>query len=84
MPARNRKSKYLTHQLVTKRMAAADVDVYRSAGEMIKQFGTDAEAEALRMAAECRTGDDKDTAAVWVRIAKAIDGLIRTPDGPLN
>ena len=84
MATRNRKSKYLTHQLITKRMAAADVDIYQSATEMIREYGTDAEIEAANQAAQCRTAGDEDAEVVWTRIARAIHGLIQTHDGPVN
>jgi hypothetical protein len=84
VPARNRKSRYLTHQLITRKMAAADVDIYRSAAEMVKEHGAAAEAEADRAAAQCRAAGDEDTGAVWARIAKAIAGLTQPRRGPLN
>ena len=84
MAARNRKSKYLTHQLITKRMAAADVDIYQSATEMIREHGTEAESEAASQAAHCHAAGDEDAGAVWTRIARTIHGLIQTHDGPLN
>jgi hypothetical protein len=82
--ARNRKSKYLTHQLITKRMAAADIDIYRSATEMIRAHGIEAETEATAQAAQCHAAGDDDAGAVWTRIARTIRGLIRPQDGPLN
>lgn len=65
-------------------MAAADIDIYQSATEMIREHGTEAEAEAANQAAQCNAAGDEDASAVWTRIARAIHGLIQPRDGRLN
>ncbi len=65
-------------------MAAADVDIYQSATEMIREYGTDAEIEAANQAAQCHAAGDEAAGTVWTRIARAIHGLIQTHDGPVN
>ena len=84
MVTRSRKAKFLTHQLITKRMAAAEIDIAKSATEMIREYGTEAEREAANQAAQRRAAGEDDAAAIWSRIAAAIRGLIVPHEGPLN
>lgn len=52
-----------------------DLDVYRTANLLIRQLGDDAQAEAERRAADMQQRGRQDGAAVWCRIAAAIDVL---------
>ncbi len=54
----------------------SDLDIYRSANELIKQHGDAADIEAARRADECLAAGDMDGEAVWLRIVKAIEELL--------
>ncbi len=54
----------------------SDLDVYRSANELIKQFGDAADIEAAMKADECLAAGDMEGEAVWLRILKAIEELL--------
>ena len=79
----NRLTKFLTHQLITRRMAISEVDVIRAAQDLIREHGTQAGIEADARAAELRAQDD-ERAAVWTRIAKAARTILEQPPGALN
>ncbi len=53
----------------------SNLDIYRSAHELIKQFGDAADIEAAMRADERLVAGDMDGRAVWLRIVKAIEEL---------
>ncbi len=53
----------------------SDLDIYRSANELIKQHGEDAPLHAAMRADELMEAGDMDGRAVWLRILKAIEEL---------
>ncbi len=61
----------------------SDIDTYRSANELIKQYGEAADIEAAMRADELKGAGDMDGRAVWLRIGKAIEELLakERPDG---
>ena len=54
----------------------SDLDIFRSANELIKQHGDAAEIEAAMRADECLAAGDMEGVAVWKRIIKAIEELL--------
>ncbi len=54
----------------------SDIDIYRSANELIKQFGDAADIEAAMRADERLAAGDMEGEAVWLRILKAINELL--------
>ncbi len=52
------------------------IDIYRSANELIKQFGDAADIEAAMRADELMDAGDIEGEAVWLRIVKAIEELL--------
>ncbi len=58
-------------------------DIYRSANELIKQFGDAADIEAAMRADERLAAGDMEGEAVWLRIIKAIAELLseERPEG---
>ncbi len=61
----------------------SDLDIYRSANELIKQFGDAADIEAAMRADPCLAAGDMEGEAVWLRIVKAIEELLakERPEG---
>ncbi len=60
----------------------SDLDIYRSANELIKQHGDAADIEAAMRADELMEAGDMDGVAVWKLILKAIKELLdKTPPG---
>ncbi len=61
----------------------SDLDIYRSANELIKQYGEDAPILAAMQADELMEAGDMDGRAVWLRIVKAIEELLseERPEG---
>ena len=61
---------------------ADDLDIYRSAYELVKQHGDDAPIHAAMRADAMLEAGDMDGRAVWLRIIKAIDDLtsVDVPD----
>ncbi len=53
-----------------------DLDIYRSANELIEQHGEDALIHAAMRADELMEAGDMDGEAVWLRIIKAIEELL--------
>ncbi len=53
----------------------SDIDIYRSANEIIKQHGDAADIEAAMRADERLAAGDMEGEAVWLRIVKAIEEL---------
>lgn len=62
----------------------SDLDVWRSANELIKQFGDTAEIEAAARADALLDKGDHDGQRVWLRILKAINEMQKTPLGKVN
>ncbi len=54
----------------------SDLDIYRSANELIKQFGEAADIDAAMRADERLAAGDMEGKAVWLRIVKAIAELL--------
>ncbi len=54
----------------------SDLDIYRSANELIKQHGEAADIEAAMRADELMEAGDMEGRAVWLRIVKAIEELL--------
>ncbi len=61
----------------------SDLDIYRSANELIKQYGDAADIEAAMHADERLGAGDMEGEAVWIRIVKAIEELLseERPEG---
>ncbi len=61
----------------------SDLDIYRSANELIKQHGEDAPIHAAMRADELMEAGDMDGRAVWLRIVKAVEELLaeERPEG---
>ncbi len=55
-----------------------DLDIYRSANELIKQYGEAAAIEAAMRADEYLAAGDMEEEVVWLRIGKAVEELQRT------
>ncbi len=54
----------------------SDLDIYRSANELIEQHGDDAPIHAAMRADECLAAGDMEGEAVWLRIVKAVEELL--------
>ncbi len=54
----------------------APIDIYRSANELIKQYGDAADIEAAMRADELMEAGDMEGRAVWLGIVKAIEELL--------
>ncbi len=61
----------------------SDIDIYRSANELIKQHGDAADIEAAMCADERLAAGDMEGDAVWLRIVKAMEELLseERPEG---
>ena len=61
----------------------SDLDIYRSANELIEQHGEDAPIHAAMRADELMETGDMDGRAVWLRIVKAVEELLakERPEG---
>ena len=61
----------------------SDIDLYRSANELIEQHGEDAPILAAMRADELMEAGDMEGRAVWLRIVKAIEELLseERPEG---
>ncbi len=66
-----------------RRLMVDDSDIYRSANELIKQFGDAADIEAAMRADDLAADGDMDGRAVWLRIVKAVEELLakERPEG---
>ena len=53
-----------------------DLDIYRSANELIREHGEDAPIHAAMRADAMLDTGDLDGAAVWKRIVKAVEELL--------
>ena len=54
----------------------SDLDIYRSANELIKQHGDAADIEAAMRADARLAVRDMEGQAVWLRIVKAVEELL--------
>ena len=63
------------------RQMTSDLDIYRSANELIEQYGDAADIEAAMRADERLAAGDMDGEAVWIRIVKAIEELRQREPG---
>ncbi len=54
----------------------SDLDIYRSANEIIKQHGDAADIEAAMRADEGLAAGDMEGEAVWLRMVKAVEELL--------
>ncbi len=54
----------------------SDIDIYRSANELIKQHGDAADIEAAMRADERLAAGDMEGEAVWLWILEAIEELL--------
>ena len=59
----------------------SDLDIYRSANELIKQYGDAADIEAAMRADGCLAAGDMEGEAVWLRIGRAIEELRQREPG---
>ncbi len=55
-----------------------DIDIYRSANVLVKQYGEDAPIQAAMRADAMLDKGDLDGYAVWKRILRAVEGLQKT------
>ncbi len=53
----------------------SDIDIYRSANELIEQYDDAADIEAAMRADERLAAGDMEGEAVWLRIVKAVEEL---------
>jgi hypothetical protein len=59
----------------------SDIDIWRSANELIKQFGDTSDIEAATRADALLAKGDVNGQRVWLRILKAVDALRRDQPG---
>ncbi len=59
----------------------SDLDIYRSASVLVKQYGEDAPIEAAMRADAMIEAGDWDGLAVWRRILRAVEELQETGPG---
>ena len=59
----------------------SDLDIYRSANELIKQHGDAADIEAAMRADARLAAGDMEGEAVWLRIVKAVEELRQREPG---
>ncbi len=66
-----------------RRLMVDDLDIYRSANELIEQHGEDAPIRAAMRADELMETGDMEGRAVWLRIGKAVEELLseERPEG---
>lgn len=63
----------------------SDLDIWRTAWAMMKRYGDSAELEAARRADELLAQGDLAGQAVWLRVCRAVAGLLATaPDGVVH
>ena len=56
----------------------SDLEIYRAANQLVKRHGEDAEFEAAKQADAMIERGDPEGLAVWKRILRAVDELLRT------
>ena len=54
-----------------------DLDIYRSAHVLVKRYGQDASIEAAQRADAMLDEGDMEGHAVWLRIVRAVEELLR-------
>ncbi len=54
----------------------SDLDIYRSANELIKQHGDDAPIHAAMRDDELMEAGDMEGVAAWLRIVRAVEELL--------
>ncbi len=62
--------------MMARQPMTSDLDIYRSAHELIKQYGDAADIEAAMRADELMEAGDMEGRAVWLRIVKGIEELM--------
>jgi len=67
--------------MMARQPMTSDLDIYRSANELIKQHGEAADIEAAMRADERLAAGDMDGEAVWLRIVKAVEELRQREPG---
>jgi len=55
-----------------------EIDIWRSANHMVRQYGGNAGYEAGRKAGDLLVAGDREGFEVWTRIAKAIEAVTAT------
>jgi len=65
----------VVHRDFGPRRLVDDLDIYRSANELIKQHGDEALVHATMRADELAADGDLEGRAVWKRIVKAVEEL---------
>jgi hypothetical protein len=62
-----------------------EIDIWRTANLMLKRYGDRALEESAIRAEELEAACDDEGAAIWRRIATAVEQLAnKTPPGPLH
>ncbi len=54
-----------------------DIEICRAANQLVKRYGEDAEFEAAMRADAMIEAGDPDSGAVWNRILRTVDELLR-------
>ena len=67
--------------MMARQPMTSDLDIYRSANELIKQHGEAADIEAAMRADERLAAGDMEGEAVWLRIVKAVEELRQREPG---
>ncbi len=63
----------------------ADINIWRSAQQMVEQFGDDAPLQAAMRAEAMLEAGDLDGLGVWKRIKATAEELLRErPEGPVH
>ena len=60
----------------------SEIDIYRLANQLIKQFGERAESFALDRSKRLSDKGDAAGAATWMRIAQAAKNILQREPGP--
>ncbi len=59
----------------------SDIDIYRSANLLVKRHGEDAPIHAAMKADAMLEAGDLDGLAVWKRVLRAVEELVKTTPG---
>jgi len=62
----------------------SNLDIWRAANLLIREYGDDAELEAVRRQDLMLDRNDDEGRLVWARIRRAIEALRAPPAGPPN
>ncbi|HEY4135681.1 MAG TPA: hypothetical protein VGO34_10750 [Alphaproteobacteria bacterium] len=67
-------------------MSISDLDIYRTANELIRHHAADARLQAAQFADLCATRHDRAGFNVWVRVIAAIQQLqeVNVPNGTVQ